>query len=29
VNKNCLGVNPLVPSDTLYELVTDGLKETV
>jgi hypothetical protein len=29
VNKNRLGVNPLVPGDTLYELVMDGLKKTV
>jgi len=26
VNKNRLGVNPLVPGDTLYELVVNGLK---
>jgi hypothetical protein len=29
VNKNHLGVNLLVPGDTLYELVMDGLKKTV
>jgi hypothetical protein len=29
VNKNRLGVNPLVHGDTLYELVMDGLKKTV
>ena len=29
VNRNRLGVNPLVPGDTLYELVMDGLKTRV
>jgi hypothetical protein len=29
VNNNRLGVNPLVPGDTLYELVMDGLKKTM
>jgi hypothetical protein len=29
MNRNRLGVNPLVPGDTLYELVMDGLKTRV
>jgi hypothetical protein len=29
VNNNRLGVNPLVPGDTLYDLVMDGLKKTM
>ena len=29
VNRNYLGVNPLVPSDILYELVMNGLKTSV
>ena len=29
VNRNRLGVNPLVPGDTLYELVMNGLKTSM
>ena len=29
VNRNRLGVNPLVPDDTMYELIMNGLKKTV